>query len=65
MTVTVMLPDGEMDEYSRFGDAFVKRHDGSLDVVRRGEKKPRRYESGQWIDVAGTEKHWKKPRLWG
>jgi len=63
MTVIVMLPDGESDEYSRFGDSFVKHNDGSLDVVRKGEKKPHRYEAGQWTDVAGTEKLWKKPRF--
>lgn len=65
MTVTVTLPDGECDEYSRFGDSYVKHNDGSLDVVRRGERKPHRYESGQWTDVDGDEKAWKKPRLWG
>jgi hypothetical protein len=65
MTVTVTLPDGDCDEYMRFGDSYVKHNDGSLDVVRRGERKPRRYESGQWTGVAGDEKAWKKPRLWG
>ncbi|MCV7176191.1 hypothetical protein [Mycolicibacterium sphagni] len=65
MTVIVTLPDGENDDYMRFGDSYVKHHDGSLDVIRRGEGKPHRYESGQWTDVVGDEKAWKKPRLWG
>ena len=65
MTVTVTLPDGESVDYSRFGDAYVKHSDGSLDVVRIGEKDPHKYASGQWTDVEGDEKRWKKPRFWG
>jgi hypothetical protein len=41
MTVTVTLPDGRTDKYMRFGDAYVKHHDGGLDVVRTGAKRVR------------------------
>ncbi len=41
MTVTVKLPDGATDEYMRFGDVYVKRGDGGLDVVRGGTKQLR------------------------
>ena len=34
MTVTVTLQDGATDKYMRFGDAYVKHNDGTLDVVR-------------------------------
>ena len=64
MTVTVTLPDGGSDKYMRFGDAYVKRHDGSLDVVRGGAKRPHSYASGEWTDVAGDEKTWKQGRFW-
>ena len=63
--MTVTLPDGGSVEYMRFGDAYVKHYDGSLDVVRKGERGPHRYTSGQWSDVAGDERVWKKRRLWG
>ena len=39
MTVTVRLPDGGADEYMRFGDAYVKNTDGTLDVVRTGSSR--------------------------
>ncbi|MDR3663885.1 MAG: hypothetical protein P4L86_26445 [Mycobacterium sp.] len=55
MTVIVTCSDGSIDEYSRFGDAYFKRHDGGLDVVRTGAKKPFNYQSGQWADVEGDE----------
>jgi hypothetical protein len=65
MTVTVTLPDGATDKYMRFGDAFVKHNDGTLDVIRGGAKRPYSYVSGDWTDVEGNEKHWKKGRFWG
>ena len=34
MTVAVMLCDGETDKYMRFGDTYVKHHNGTLDVLR-------------------------------
>jgi hypothetical protein len=64
MTVTVTLPDGATDKFMRFGDAYVKHHDGSLDVVRGGAKQPHSYASGEWTDVKGDEKRWKKGRFW-
>ncbi len=65
MTVTVTLPDGRADEYRRYGDAYIKHNDGTLDVVRGGAKQPYRYARGAWTDVTGDEKTWKKGRFWG
>ncbi len=48
----------------RFGDAYVKHGDGSLDVVRGGATQPFRYAAGAWTDVAGDEKSWAKGRFW-
>ena len=42
MTVTVTLPDGLTDKYMRFGDAFVKHDNGTLDVIRTGARQPHR-----------------------
>jgi hypothetical protein len=56
MTVTVTLRDGATDEYMRFGDAYVKHNDGTLDVVRSGAKQPHSYAAGAWTDVQGNEK---------
>lgn len=42
MTVTVTLRDGATDKYMRFGDAFVKHNNGTLDVIRCGAKHPHR-----------------------
>jgi hypothetical protein len=64
MTVTVTLPSGATDKYMRFGDAYVKHNDGSLDVVRNGAKESYGYESGEWTDVQGDEKR-SKTRFWG
>lgn len=64
MTVTVTLSDGATDNYMRFGDAYVKHNDGTLDVIRTGAKRPFSYESGAWTDVAGDQKS-KKGRFWG
>ena len=64
MTVTVTLRDGGTDDYMRFGDAYVKRHDGSLDVMRTGAKRAFSYASGDWTDVEGDQKRFKK-RFWG
>lgn len=65
MTVTVTRQDGATDKYLRFGDAYVKRSDGTLDIVRTGVKRPYCYASGEWIDVQGDEKKWKRGRFWG
>ena len=63
MTVKVMLPDGGTDQYMRFGDAYVKNHDGPHDVIRTGSKRALRYASGEWADVEGDQKRFKK-RFW-
>ena len=60
MTVTVTLPDGGADRYMRFGDAYIQHDNGTLDVVRTGAKESFHYASGEWTDVAGDEKSWKK-----
>ncbi|MCV7149707.1 hypothetical protein [Mycolicibacterium pyrenivorans] len=65
MTVSVTLSDGRTDDYMRFGDTFVKHDDGRLDVVRSGARQPFSYAAGEWTDVEGDEKRWKKRRLWG
>ncbi len=49
----------------RFGDSFVKHHDGSLDVVRGGARQPFSYAMGEWTHVEGDEKRWKKHGFWG
>jgi hypothetical protein len=56
MTVTVTLQDGATDEYMRYGDAYVKHNDGTLDVIRSGAKQPHSYAAGAWTDVQGDEK---------
>jgi hypothetical protein len=48
----------------RFGDAYIRHHDGTLDVVRTGAKRPFSYASGEWTDVEGDQKSFKK-RFWG
>jgi hypothetical protein len=65
MTVTVTLLDGHTDDYMRFGDTYVKHDDGSLDVVRTGARLPFSYAAGDWAEVEGNEKRWKKRRFWG
>jgi hypothetical protein len=65
VTVTVTLNDGVTDKYMRFGDAYVKHNDGTLDVIRTGAKQPHSYASGVWTDVEGDQKHAKKSRFWG
>ena len=65
MTVTVTLPDGVTDKYMRFGDAYVKHDNGTLDVIRGGARQPHRYASAEWTDVDGDEKSWKTGRFWG
>ena len=64
MTVTVNLPDGAIDKYMRFGDAYVEHDDGSLDVIRGGAKHPHRYAAGEWSGVEGDQSRWKKGRFW-
>ncbi|MGV0606885.1 hypothetical protein [Mycolicibacterium sp. XJ1904] len=65
MTVTVTLPNGKADKYMRFGDAYIKHGDGTLDVVRGGATQSHRYAVGEWTDVEGDETRWKKRRFWG
>lgn len=60
MTVTVTLRDGAIERYMRFGDAYRKHSDGTLDVVRTGAKRPHTYARDEWSDVQGDEKRWKK-----
>ena len=48
----------------RFGDAYIKHHDGTLDVVRGRRKRPFSYASGEWTDVEGDQKRFTK-RFWG
>jgi hypothetical protein len=64
VTVTVTLSDGVTDKYMRFGDAYVKHNDGTLDVIRTGVKRPYSYATGVWTDVEGDQKHGKKARFW-
>jgi len=54
MTVRVILPGGDADKYMRFGDAYVKRNDGTLDVTRTGAASLT-YAVGEWADVEGDE----------
>jgi hypothetical protein len=49
----------------RFGDAYVRHNDGTLDVIRGGAKRPYSYTSGDWTDVEGDQKSWKNGRFWG
>jgi hypothetical protein len=64
MTVKVTLRNGGTDNYMRFGDAYVKHHNGTLDVVRTGAKRSYSYASGEWTDVEGDQKSFTK-RFWG
>ncbi|ABM11885.1 MULTISPECIES: hypothetical protein [Mycolicibacterium] len=63
MTVMVKLPGGGVDEYMRSGDVYVKHDDGTLDVVRTGSSQPHSYAAGEWTEVDGDEKRWKKLRF--
>ena len=60
MAVTVTLRDRATDKYMRFGDSYVKHNDGGLDVVRGGAKQPYSHAPGDWADVEGNEKSWKR-----
>lgn len=64
MTVVVTLTNGGTTEYARFGDAYFKNDNGSLDIVRQGVREPHRYEAGSWSDVDGDERKHKKRRFW-
>ena len=64
MTVTVTLHDGTTDKYMRFGDAYIKNHDGTLVVTRGGSNQPHRYATGEWADVQGDQKGRSAGRFW-
>ena len=64
MTVTVTLSDGGTDQYMRFGDAYVRHNDGTLDVIRGGAKRPHSYASDEWTDVEGDQKKFNRRGLW-
>jgi hypothetical protein len=49
----------------RFGDAYIKRNDGTLDVIRSGVKRPHCYARGDWTNVRGDEKRSKRSHFWG
>jgi hypothetical protein len=49
----------------RFGDAYIKQNDGTLEVVRAGADQPYSYAPGMWTDVKGDEKRLKRSRFWG
>jgi hypothetical protein len=65
MTVTVTLPDDGTDKYMRFGDVYVEHNDGALDVYRGGAKQTHSYASGEWTDVEGDQKRFKRRGCWG
>lgn len=65
ITVTVTLPDGGAEKYMRFGDAYVRHNDGTLDVIRGGAKAPYSYAPGEWTDVEGDQRKSTKRRFWG
>lgn len=65
MAVTVTLRDRATDKYMRFGDSYIKHNDGGLDAVRGGAKQPYSHAPGDWADVEGNEKSWKKGLFWG
>lgn len=64
MTVTVTLPGGGTDPYMRFGDAYVRHNDGTLDVIRGGAQRPYTYTSGEWTDVEGDQKKFNRRGFW-
>ena len=64
MTVTVKLTGGETVKYMRSEDAYVKCNDGTLDIFSSGAKRSQNYAAGQWADVDGNEKTWKKGLFW-
>jgi hypothetical protein len=55
MTVTVTLAGGDTDKYMRFGDAYAKQNDGTLDVFRTGGA-TLTYAPGQWANVEGDQR---------
>ena len=61
MTVTVTLPDDGTDKYMRFGE----HNDGGLDVYRGGAKQTHSYAFGEWTDVEGDQKRFKRRGCWG
>jgi hypothetical protein len=65
MTVTVTLRGGGTDKYMRFGDAYVKHGNGTLDVIRTGVGQPHSYAPGEWTDVKGDERRRNRSRFWG
>ena len=63
MTVRVTRKDGVTDEFARFGDCYIKRADGSLDIMRTGAGQFESYAAGGWADVSGDEHRTKTSRL--
>ncbi len=64
MTVHVTRRDGEVDEFQRFGDSYIKRADGSLAVIRAGTMPPRSYGADQWTSVTGDERRTRNRAFW-
>lgn len=64
MTVTVTLSHGGSIAYMRPRDAYIKHRDGTLYVVRAGERSRHRYASGQWAHVMGDERATPARRFW-
>lgn len=64
MTVSVTLSDGRVEQYMRFGDAYVEHDNGRLDVVRTGAGRPFSYGAGEWAAVEGDQKKWNKRKFW-
>lgn len=58
MTVSVTLQDGATDKYMRFGDAYVKHNDGSLDVVRCGANSHIATRRGHGPTYTATKSNW-------
>jgi hypothetical protein len=54
MTVTVTLPDGGSDKYMRFGDAYVKNHDGT-------RRRPHRRQTPLQLRVRRVDRRRRRP----
>ena len=64
MTVTVTLPDGNVNEYMRFGDSYVEHADGTLNVHRTGANEAYVYAPSEWSEVRGDESKGLTNRSW-